>query len=84
MYDMNMLQMFDHVPWSTRFLKLYLFSRGLQNPVVHPLCEATQSDTSIWFSKRSNSKQWLDILRMIEEEGPLLFVGGVGSLAMEG
>ncbi len=27
--NMKRLQMFDHVPWSTRFFKLELFSRGL-------------------------------------------------------
>ncbi len=29
MCNMKRLQMFDPMPWSTRFLKLYLFSRGL-------------------------------------------------------
>jgi hypothetical protein len=44
--NMKKLQMFDPLPWSTRFYKLYLLSRGLQNPVVHPLHGATQSNTS--------------------------------------
>jgi hypothetical protein len=76
--------MFDPMPWSTRFLKLYLFSRGLQSTLVHPLRGATQSNKSRWFSKRSHSKQWLVIFQMIDEEGPLLFTKGVGSLALEG
>jgi hypothetical protein len=81
---MKSLQMFDPMPWFARFLKLYLFSRGLQSTLVHPLHGATQSNTLRWFSKGSHSKQWLVILRMIDEEGPLLFVNGVGSLAIEG
>jgi len=51
---------------------------------VHPLHGATQSNTSKWFSKGSHSRQWLAIIRMNEEEGPLLLTKGVGSLAIEG
>jgi len=43
--------MFDLMPWSTRFLKLYLFARGLQSTLVHPLHGATQSNTSNGFLK---------------------------------
>ncbi len=79
--NMKRLQMFDPMPWCTRFLKLYLFSRGLQSTLVHSLSEATQSNKSRWFSKGSHSRQWLAIFWMIEEEGRLLFTKGVGSLA---
>jgi hypothetical protein len=76
--------MFDPMPWFARFLKLYLLSRRLQSTLVHPLCGATQSNTSRWFSKGSHNRQWLAIFQMIEEEGPLLFAKGVGSLATYG
>jgi len=51
---------------------------------VHPQHGAYQSNTSRWFSKRLHSTQWLVIFQMIEEEGPLLFARGVGSLVIEG
>jgi hypothetical protein len=51
---------------------------------VHTLHGATQSNTSKWFSEGSHSKQWLAILQMIEEEGPLLFAKGVRSSAIKG
>jgi hypothetical protein len=71
------------MPWFARFFKLHLFSRGLQNPLMHPLCGAMQSNTSKWFSKGSHSRQWLVIRRMIKEEGPL-FARKVQSLVIEG
>jgi hypothetical protein len=54
--------MFDHVPWSIRFLKLHVFSKGLPSPLVHPLCGATQSNISRWLNKGSDNKQWLGTL----------------------
>ncbi len=66
------------------FLNYTYFQKGLQNTLVHPLCRTTENNTSRWFSKRSHSRQWLAILQMIEEEGPLLFAKGVGSLVIEG
>ncbi len=76
--NMKRLHMFGPMPWFIRLLKLYLFSKGLQSTLVHPLRKATQSNTLKWFSKGSHSRQWLVILQMIKEEGPLLFAKGVG------
>jgi hypothetical protein len=39
-----------------------------------------QSNMAKWFSKGSSNKQWLMILQMIENDGPMLFVQGVESL----
>ncbi len=69
--NMKRLHMFYPMPWSARFLKLYLFSRGLQSTLMHPLHKTTKSNTSRWFSKGSHNRQWLAILWMIDEEGPM-------------
>ncbi len=60
-----------------RFLKLYVFSKGLPSPLVHPLHGTTQSNTTRWLDKGSNNRQWLATLWMIQEEGPMLFAKGV-------
>jgi len=72
--------MLDHVPWFARFFKLYVFSKGLPSPLVHPLCGTTQNNITRWLDKGSNNRQWLATLWMIPKEGPMLFARRVRSL----
>jgi len=65
--------MFYLVPWCARFLRLYIFLKRINIPLVHPLCDIT----------KKNYKQWETILTMMREEGPMLFVGGVMPLSRE-
>lgn len=76
--------MLDHVPWFARFHKLYVFSKGLPSPLVHPLRGIAQSNITRWLDKGSNNRQWLATLWMIQEEGSMLFARGVKSLVGEG
>ncbi len=79
-YNMERVGMFYPMPWCVRFLKFYTFSRGINIPLVHPLHGDIGRNCKPWFSKRFNNRQCQTILAMMQEEGPMLFVGGVGSL----
>jgi hypothetical protein len=70
---MKKVGMFYLVPWCARFLRLYTFLKRINIPLVQPLCDAT----------KQNYKQWQEIITMMREDGPVLFVGGVMSLLGE-
>jgi hypothetical protein len=81
---MERVGMFYLVSWCARFLRLYTFSRRINIPLVHPLHGVIERNDKQWLSKRFNNRQWQTILAMMQEKGPMLFVGGVGSLSGEG
>jgi hypothetical protein len=64
----------------TIFEILYAFSKGLESPLMHLLHGIIQSNTAKWFFKGLSNKQWLAILQMVEDKGPMSFVQGVESL----
>jgi hypothetical protein len=81
---MEKVGMFYPMSWCVRFFKFYTFSRGINIPLVHPLHGNIERNCKQWFFKGFNNKQWQTILAMMQEEGPMLFVRGVGSLNGEG
>ncbi len=74
---MKKLEMFYPMPWDLHTEILYAFSKGLESPLMHMLHRTIQSNMAKCFSKNSSNKQWLMILEMIKNEGPMLFVQGV-------
>ncbi len=78
--NMEMVGMFYLVLWYVRFLKLHTFSRGTNIPLVHPLHGTIKRTYKLWLFKRLNNWQWQTIYTMMQEEGPMLFASGVGSL----
>ncbi len=82
-YNMERVGMFYLVPWCARFLKLYTFSKGLHIPLVHSLRGATEKKCGQWLFKGLNSRPRQTILTIMWKEGPMLFVGKVGSLVGE-
>jgi hypothetical protein len=82
--NMEMVGMFYLVSWYERFLKLHTFSRGTNIPLIHPLHGTTKRTYKLWLSKGFNNWQWHTVHTMMQEEGPMLFASGVGSLKGEG
>jgi hypothetical protein len=83
-YNKERVSIFYLVPWCVRFLRLYTFSKGLNIPLIHPLRGVIEKNYGQWLSKRLNSRPWETIFTIMQEEGPMLFTSGVGSLARKG
>jgi hypothetical protein len=77
---MERVGMFYLVPWCVRFFRVYIFSKGLNIPLIHPLQGAIEKNYGQWLCKRLNNRPWQTILIIMQEEGPMLFISGLGSL----
>jgi hypothetical protein len=56
--NMESVGMFYPIPWCAKLFKLYTFSKGINIPLVPPLCGAIERNCGQWVFKGLKNKPW--------------------------